>query len=72
MSQRDPAEAEPGPAGSFVRRVAGTAHYDGVVPDATEPAVIAAPRFLAEKSAEPRRRPVERHQIVEERRAGIP
>jgi hypothetical protein len=37
----DPARAVPAPPGSFVRRVAGTPHYDGVLPDAAEPAVIA-------------------------------
>ncbi len=31
----------PAPAGSFVRRVARTPHYDGVRKDGTEPAVIA-------------------------------
>ncbi len=37
----DPDEAVPVTPGSFVRRVAGTPHYDGAHPDATEPAVIA-------------------------------
>jgi hypothetical protein len=37
----EPANTVPAPAGSFVRRVAGTPHYDGVKPDGTEPAVIA-------------------------------
>ncbi|BBW99699.1 hypothetical protein BST36_24915 [Mycolicibacterium moriokaense] len=37
----DPQSAMPAPAGSFVKRVAGTPHYDGARPDATEPAVIA-------------------------------
>lgn len=37
----DPERADPAPAGTFVRRVAGTAHYDGVPAHATEPAVIA-------------------------------
>ena len=37
----DPAACVPVPAGSFVRRVAGTPHYDGVVRDGKEPAVIA-------------------------------
>ncbi len=37
----DPAACVPVKAGSFVRRVAGTPHYDGVVRDGTEPAVIA-------------------------------
>jgi hypothetical protein len=37
----DPVNAVPVPAGGFVRRVAGTPHYDGVVPGGKEPAVIA-------------------------------
>jgi len=37
----DPDNAVPAPAGSFVRRVARTPHYDGVKSSATEPAVIA-------------------------------
>jgi hypothetical protein len=37
----DPASCVPVPAGSFVRRVAGTPHYDGVVRGHNEPAVIA-------------------------------
>ncbi|MFK5600492.1 hypothetical protein ACFZ8E_26410 [Methylobacterium sp. HMF5984] len=37
----DPASCVPVPAGSFVRRVAGTPHYDGVIRPGTEPAVIA-------------------------------
>ena len=37
----DPRETVPVPAGGFVRRVAGTPHYDGVLPGAPEPAVIA-------------------------------
>lgn len=37
----DPASCVPVKAGSYVRRVAGTPHYDGVVRDVTEPAVIA-------------------------------
>ncbi len=37
----DPANTVPVPAGSFVRRVANTPHYDGVKKDGTEPAVIA-------------------------------
>ena len=37
----DPASCIPVPAGSFVRRVAHTPHYDGVVAHGTEPAVIA-------------------------------
>ncbi len=37
----DPAACVPVPAGSFVRRVAGTPHYDGVSRGHTEPAVIA-------------------------------
>jgi hypothetical protein len=37
----DPARCEPVPAGTFVRRVAHTPHYDGVVATGKEPAVIA-------------------------------
>lgn len=37
----DPASCVPVKAGSYVRRVAGTPHYDGVVRDGTEPAIIA-------------------------------
>ena len=37
----DPADAVPVPAGSFVRRVARTPHYDGVIAGGKEPAVIA-------------------------------
>lgn len=37
----DPANTVPAPAGSFVRRVANTPHYDGVKADGKEPAVIA-------------------------------
>jgi hypothetical protein len=37
----DPANAVPVPAGGFVRRVAHTPHYDGVMKSATVPAVIA-------------------------------
>jgi hypothetical protein len=37
----DPAHCVPVPAGGFVRRVARTPHYDGVMKDAKEPAVIA-------------------------------
>ena len=37
----DPAACVPVPAGSFVRRVAGTPHYDGVVRSVSEPAIIA-------------------------------
>lgn len=37
----DPANAVPVPAGGFVRRVAHTPHFDGVVPTGKEPAVIA-------------------------------
>ena len=37
----DPASCVPVPAGSFVRRVATTPHYDGVIRTASEPAVIA-------------------------------
>jgi hypothetical protein len=37
----DPASCVPVSAGSFVRRVAGTPHYDGVIRSHNEPAVIA-------------------------------
>jgi len=37
----DPASCAPVAAGSFVRRVAGTPHYDGVIRDHKEPAIIA-------------------------------
>ena len=37
----DPAACVPVPAGSFVRRVAGTPHYDGVIRGHDQPAVIA-------------------------------
>jgi hypothetical protein len=37
----DPAACVPVPTGSFVRRVAGTPHYDGVVRGHPEPAIIA-------------------------------
>jgi hypothetical protein len=37
----DPENTVPAPAGSFVRRVARTPHFDGVKKDGTEPAVIA-------------------------------
>lgn len=37
----DPASCVPVPAGSFVRRVAGTPHYDGVIRGHDEPAIIA-------------------------------
>jgi hypothetical protein len=37
----DAGNTVPAPAGSFVRRVARTPHYDGVKPDGREPAVIA-------------------------------
>jgi hypothetical protein len=37
----DPDNAVPVPAGGFVRRVARTPHYDGVMSTANEPAVIA-------------------------------
>nr|WP_294546216.1 cupin domain-containing protein [uncultured Rhodopila sp.] len=37
----DPAACVPVSAGSFVRRVAGTPHYDGVIRGHPEPAVIA-------------------------------
>ncbi len=36
----DPAGTVPVPAGSFVRRVARTPHFDGVIKSAKEPAVI--------------------------------
>ena len=37
----EPDNTVPVPAGGFVRRVAGTPHYDGVNRDAKQPAVIA-------------------------------
>jgi hypothetical protein len=37
----DPASCVPAPAGSFVRRVADTPHYDGVIRSHSEPAIIA-------------------------------
>jgi hypothetical protein len=37
----DPGQAVPVHVGGFVRRVAGTPHYDGARADAAEPAVIA-------------------------------
>ena len=37
----DPASCVPAPAGSFVRRVAGAPHYDGVIRNRDEPAIIA-------------------------------
>ena len=37
----DPQSAVPARAGSYVKRVAGTPHYDGARPYASEPAVIA-------------------------------
>lgn len=37
----DPANCVPVPAGTFIRRVAHTPHYDGVIAGAPEPAVIA-------------------------------
>jgi hypothetical protein len=37
----DPAACVPVPAGSFVHRVAGTPHYDGVIRGHPEPAIIA-------------------------------
>lgn len=37
----DPETTVPAPAGSFIRRVARTPHYDGVRTDGKEPAVIA-------------------------------
>jgi hypothetical protein len=37
----DPASCVPVPAGSFVRRVAETPHYDGVIRGHKEPAIIA-------------------------------
>jgi hypothetical protein len=36
-----PEQTVPVPAGSFVRRVAGTPHYDGVIKSVSEPAIIA-------------------------------
>jgi hypothetical protein len=39
-SEFDPANAVPVPAGGFVRRVARTPHYDGVLKTVSEPAVI--------------------------------
>ena len=36
----DPDHAVPVPAGGFVRRVARTPHYDGVMKGAQEPAII--------------------------------
>jgi hypothetical protein len=40
-SDFDPGNAVPVYPGGFVRRVAGTPHYDGALPGAAEPAVIA-------------------------------
>ena len=37
----DPDHCVPVPAGGFVRRVARTPHFDGVMKDAREPVVIA-------------------------------
>jgi hypothetical protein len=37
----DPDNCVPTPPGSFIRRVAGTPHYDGVIASGAEPAVIA-------------------------------
>src|ERR1700733_607822 len=37
----DPGNCQPVPAGSFIRRVAHTPHYDGVVANGKEPAIIA-------------------------------
>jgi hypothetical protein len=37
----DPESAVPVPAGGFIRRVAHTPHYDGVLKSAKEPAIIA-------------------------------
>jgi hypothetical protein len=37
----DPPSCVPAPAGSFVHRIAGTPHYDGVIRGGSEPAVIA-------------------------------
>jgi hypothetical protein len=37
----DPTSCVPAPAGSFVHRVAGTPHYDGVIRGQNQPAVIA-------------------------------
>src|SRR6202789_1837047 len=39
-SDLDPAQPVPVYPGGFVRRVAGTPHYDGAHPDADEPAII--------------------------------
>ena len=51
----DPESTVPAPAGSFVRRVARTPHYDGVKSDGKEPAVIAICGIA----------PVEYHQVDE-------
>ena len=40
-SDFDPRRCKAVPAGTYVQRKAGTAHYDGVVADAKEPATIA-------------------------------
>jgi hypothetical protein len=37
----DPDNCVPTPSGSFIRRVAGTPHYDGVIASGAEPAMIA-------------------------------
>ena len=37
----DPGNCVPTPAGSFVLRVAGTPHYDGVIAGGSEPTVVA-------------------------------
>jgi hypothetical protein len=37
----DPEDTVPAPAGTFIRRIAKTPHYDGVKSSGTEPAVIA-------------------------------
>jgi len=37
----DPPSCVPVPAGSYVRRVAGTSHYDGVIRGRSDPAIIA-------------------------------
>jgi hypothetical protein len=37
----DPDNCIPTPVGSYIRRVAGTPHHDGVIASGTEPAVIA-------------------------------
>jgi hypothetical protein len=59
----EPESTVPAPAGSFVRRVARTPHYDGVKRDGKEPAVIAIcgigpVDYHAVNPSEPRWRPV--------------